>query len=212
MSFAGQHPPSRASSSRTAHRSGRQAGKARPYPWRFATEPELVLPDERQLPAGASDRRPGAHRKWSREHWTLAFQGQLRPISERDAGCWSPHRGADRGGRMTDVTQPQPTANADEHAAGLQQARRGRLAHALPRAEARRPGGSEPERLDAAALVRQDLPPTGGRTLVHESVSAFGAFTWVEAAVLPRRVRGPRYCCTRARKSAASTCPAATAP
>ena len=24
-------------------------------------------------------------RRWPREHWTLAFQGQIRPVSERDA-------------------------------------------------------------------------------------------------------------------------------
>jgi hypothetical protein len=23
--------------------------------------------------------------KWPREHWTLAFQGQIRPVSEHDA-------------------------------------------------------------------------------------------------------------------------------
>src|SRR5688572_1045705 len=55
------------------------------YPWRFEAEPELVLDEDDWL--GAED---VAHdlehvRKWPAEHWTLAFQGQLRIVSEHDA-------------------------------------------------------------------------------------------------------------------------------
>jgi hypothetical protein len=55
------------------------------YPWRFATEPELVLDDERWL-AGESLADELEHiRKWPREHWPLAFQGQLRTLSPADS-------------------------------------------------------------------------------------------------------------------------------
>jgi hypothetical protein len=60
-------------------------GKPDPYPWRFPTEPEVVLEEEDWLPA--EDFKEGLEhvRKWPAEHWKLAFQGQLRTISEADA-------------------------------------------------------------------------------------------------------------------------------
>jgi hypothetical protein len=55
------------------------------YPWRFATEPEVVLDDDEWVPA--EEMRDLEHvRKWPPEHWKLAFQGQLRPVTEADAG------------------------------------------------------------------------------------------------------------------------------
>jgi hypothetical protein len=60
-------------------------GKADVYPWRFPTEPEVVLDEESWVPA---EQLVGALEhiaKWPEEHWTLAFQGQIRPVSERDA-------------------------------------------------------------------------------------------------------------------------------
>ncbi|MFT4036418.1 MAG: EVE domain-containing protein, partial [Patulibacter sp.] len=55
------------------------------YPWRFPTEPVIVLPQERWLPA-ADLRTDLEHvQKWPAEHWKLAFQGQLRTVSEHDA-------------------------------------------------------------------------------------------------------------------------------
>lgn len=60
-------------------------GRADPYPWRFASEPEVVLDDDRWLPA-ESVRDDLEHvAKWPAEHWTLAFQGQLRTVSDQDA-------------------------------------------------------------------------------------------------------------------------------
>jgi hypothetical protein len=60
-------------------------GKADPYPWRFPTEPELVL-DEPEWLAAESVKDELEHiRKWPAEHWKLAFQGQLRTVSEHDA-------------------------------------------------------------------------------------------------------------------------------
>ena len=60
-------------------------GKADAYPWRFETEPELVL-DEDSFVAAEDVALELAHvRKWPAEHWQLAFQGQLRTVSEADA-------------------------------------------------------------------------------------------------------------------------------
>ena len=59
-------------------------GKADPYPWRFETEPELVLDDDRYVPAEELAGELEHVRKWPAEHWSLAFQGQLRTVSDAD--------------------------------------------------------------------------------------------------------------------------------
>ena len=59
-------------------------GAADPYPWRFESEPELVLEEAAWLPAEAVKDDLEHIRKWPAEHWTLAFQGQLRTISDSD--------------------------------------------------------------------------------------------------------------------------------
>jgi predicted RNA-binding protein len=61
-------------------------GKVDPYPWRFATAPETVIDDpERWVPAEDLVGELEHIAKWPREHWKLAFQGQIRPVSEHDA-------------------------------------------------------------------------------------------------------------------------------
>ena len=60
-------------------------GAPDPYPWRFAAVPETVLPEERWVPAEKLATELEHVRKWPADHWTLAFQGQLRTVSERDA-------------------------------------------------------------------------------------------------------------------------------
>jgi predicted RNA-binding protein len=60
-------------------------GKADPYPWRFQTEPELVLDEEDFVPAEELAGELEHVRKWPAEHWRLAFQGQLRTVSDADA-------------------------------------------------------------------------------------------------------------------------------
>ncbi|HEX7291190.1 MAG TPA: EVE domain-containing protein [Conexibacter sp.] len=55
------------------------------YPWRFATEPELVLPQQEWVRAETLVDELEHIGKWPREHWKLAFQGQIRAISEHDA-------------------------------------------------------------------------------------------------------------------------------
>ena len=60
-------------------------GKRDEYPWRFQTEPVLVLDEETFVPAEDIALNLEHVRKWPAEHWKLAFQGQLRTVSEADA-------------------------------------------------------------------------------------------------------------------------------
>lgn len=60
-------------------------GKVDPYPWRFETEPVVVLEEDELVDAEPLAPRLEHVRKWPAEHWQLAFQGQLRTIGERDA-------------------------------------------------------------------------------------------------------------------------------
>ncbi|MBO9531698.1 MAG: EVE domain-containing protein [Solirubrobacteraceae bacterium] len=56
------------------------------YPWRFPTEPVVALPRERWVPAEELSTQLEHVQKWPAEHWKLAFQGQLRTVSDHDAG------------------------------------------------------------------------------------------------------------------------------
>jgi hypothetical protein len=60
-------------------------GKADPYPWRFETEPLLVLDEDSFVPAEDVALELEHVRKWPAEHWQLAFQGQLRAVPHADA-------------------------------------------------------------------------------------------------------------------------------
>ena len=63
-------------------------GKAKnpdPYPWRFPLEPEWILDEPAWIPAESLADQLEHVRKWPREHWRLAFQGQLRTVSDADA-------------------------------------------------------------------------------------------------------------------------------
>ena len=60
-------------------------GRADAYPWRFATDPELVLDRADWLGAESVKDDLEHIMKWPPEHWKLAFQGQLRILSEADA-------------------------------------------------------------------------------------------------------------------------------
>ena len=60
-------------------------GAADPYPWRFESRPEIVLDEAQWLPAERVVDRLEHAAKWPAEHWTLAFQGQLRTVSEHDS-------------------------------------------------------------------------------------------------------------------------------
>jgi predicted RNA-binding protein len=60
-------------------------GKRDDYPWRFETRPEVVLGEEELVPAVELVGELEHARKWPAENWHLAFQGQLRTVSEADA-------------------------------------------------------------------------------------------------------------------------------
>jgi predicted RNA-binding protein len=60
-------------------------GKVDPYPWRFETESVLILEEDDYVPAEELAPELEHVRKWPLEHWTLAFQGQLRTVSGSDA-------------------------------------------------------------------------------------------------------------------------------
>jgi hypothetical protein len=55
------------------------------YPWRVDTEPVLIADEESFVPAREVVGDLEHASKWPIEHWHLAFQGQLRTISESDA-------------------------------------------------------------------------------------------------------------------------------
>jgi hypothetical protein len=69
-------------------------GKADPYPWRFATAPEIVLDEPEWVPAEELAPALDHTAKWPPEHWTLAFQGQIRAVSEHDAALIMERLGA----------------------------------------------------------------------------------------------------------------------
>jgi hypothetical protein len=54
------------------------------YPWRFPTRPEHVLDEAEWIEAESLVDALDHIQKWPRAHWTLAFQGQLRPLSAHD--------------------------------------------------------------------------------------------------------------------------------
>ncbi len=60
-------------------------GKVDPYPWRFTTEPVQVLDEDQFVPAVELVGELDHIAKWPADHWHLAFQGQLRTVSENDA-------------------------------------------------------------------------------------------------------------------------------
>jgi hypothetical protein len=74
-------------------------GKADPYPWRFETEPEHVLEEAEWVRAETLVGQLEHIGKWPREHWKLAFQGQIRAVSEHDAGILLARLGAPNAAR-----------------------------------------------------------------------------------------------------------------
>jgi hypothetical protein len=60
-------------------------GNPDPYPWRFETEPVVILDEDDFVPAETIAQQLEHVRKWPVEHWHLAFQGQLRAVSYNDA-------------------------------------------------------------------------------------------------------------------------------
>jgi EVE domain len=55
------------------------------YPWRVEAEPVAILSEDDFLPAEDFVTELEHSRRWPPEHWHLAFQGQLRTVSDADA-------------------------------------------------------------------------------------------------------------------------------
>lgn len=55
------------------------------YPWRVEAERVIALDEGAFVPADSLVDELEHVRKWPPEHWHLAFQGQLRAVSEADA-------------------------------------------------------------------------------------------------------------------------------
>lgn len=64
---------------------GTPSRSADAYPWRFATEPDLILEEDEFVPAVELAGGLEHVAKWPADHWHLAFQGQLRTVSDADA-------------------------------------------------------------------------------------------------------------------------------
>ncbi len=60
-------------------------GRPDQYPWRIPIAPELVLEDADWISAETMVDDLQHIGKWPREHWKLAFQGQLRTVGTADA-------------------------------------------------------------------------------------------------------------------------------
>jgi predicted RNA-binding protein len=74
-------------------------GKRDAYPWRFETEPVEILDEEDFVPAAELAGELEHVRKWPADHWHLAFQGQLRTVSDADAELLERRIGAAAGAR-----------------------------------------------------------------------------------------------------------------
>jgi hypothetical protein len=55
------------------------------YPWRVEAEPVLVLDEADFVPAESLLGELEHMAKWPEQHWHLAFQGQLRTLSDSDS-------------------------------------------------------------------------------------------------------------------------------
>jgi predicted RNA-binding protein len=68
--------------------------KEEPYPWRVEAEPVVVLAEDEFVPAESLLGELKHLDKWPAAHWHLAFQGQLRTVSDEDAALLRERLGA----------------------------------------------------------------------------------------------------------------------
>ena len=54
------------------------------YPWRIRIQPDVTLEDAEWLPAKELAYRLEYVRKWPPEHWSLAFQGHVHQLPQKD--------------------------------------------------------------------------------------------------------------------------------
>lgn len=58
--------------------------KGEDYPWRFTIKPEVMLEKDKAIPAETLKDKLEYIKKWPKEHWKLAFQGNVHLIPETD--------------------------------------------------------------------------------------------------------------------------------
>ena len=59
-------------------------GNPDPYPWRFETESVVVVEESDWVPAEDLRTQLEHVMKWPADHWKLAFQGQIRAVTDAD--------------------------------------------------------------------------------------------------------------------------------
>ena len=69
----------------SSSRQRRSASELEAYPWRVEAEADVVLDEADFVDAGELAPLLEHAGKWPAQHWHLAFQGQLRTVSEADA-------------------------------------------------------------------------------------------------------------------------------
>jgi hypothetical protein len=62
----------------------RTARREEDYPWRIGIRPDHVLEEQDWVPAKELAYRLEYVRKWPPEHWTLALQGHLHQLPQKD--------------------------------------------------------------------------------------------------------------------------------
>ncbi len=55
------------------------------YPWRFPTEPVVILDRGKSVSAEPLAREMEYTKRWPAENWTLAFQGNVHELDDEDA-------------------------------------------------------------------------------------------------------------------------------
>ena len=55
------------------------------YPWRFPSQPVVILEPGSFVPAEPLAREMAYTKRWPAENWTLAFQGNVHEVSDADA-------------------------------------------------------------------------------------------------------------------------------
>src|SRR6266545_3104892 len=62
----------------------RTARRDEDYPWRVRIKPDVAMEESEWLPAKELAYRLEYVRKWPPEHWTLAFQGHVHQLPQKD--------------------------------------------------------------------------------------------------------------------------------
>jgi predicted RNA-binding protein len=98
----------------------RSARREEDYPWRVRMRPDHILDEDEWVPAKELAYRLEYVRKWPPEHWTLAFQGHVHQLPQKDfkliedelRRTQGQRDHNHRGGRPHDQPGPEPDEDA----------------------------------------------------------------------------------------------------